>query len=147
MAPSAFHTSLHCLGAYTISIRTPFSYSDPDVALSHILVYLHSPPGALKFSASLRAKYVAPFRTLTVFAVLATHPFILFLTLPRILRQAAVLHFPGRRQLNVYKWLEPKPVSWSTPRLTAQLSRKVGELADNNLRYSSALRAIPSSLS
>ncbi|KAH9969980.1 hypothetical protein BGW80DRAFT_1562420 [Lactifluus volemus] len=35
------------------------------------------PTGTLKFSASLRAKHVASFKTLTVFAARATHPFIL----------------------------------------------------------------------
>jgi Protein of unknown function (DUF1365) len=85
------------LGTYTISVRAPFSHSDSDVALR---VHLHTPTGALKSSAFLHAKYVPTFRTLTVFAALATHPFILFLTLPRILRQAAVLHY--RRHLNVY---------------------------------------------
>ncbi|KAH9957058.1 hypothetical protein BGW80DRAFT_1496306 [Lactifluus volemus] len=77
---------------------------------TRISEFIYTPPGALKFSASLRVKYVSSFRTLTVLAALATHPFILFLTLPRILRQAV----PGRRQLNVYKRLEPNPVSWST---------------------------------
>ncbi|KAH9969981.1 hypothetical protein BGW80DRAFT_1461605 [Lactifluus volemus] len=66
---------------------------------------------AFKFSASLRAKHVSPFRTLTVLAALATHPFILFLVAPRIIRQAAVLHY--RHHLDVYKRPEPKPISWS----------------------------------
>ena len=111
--PRAFHVSPFNdrLGTYTVSVRAPFSHSDSDVALPHIRVHLHTPTGALKFSASLRAQQVAPFRTLTVLAALATHPFILFLTLPRILRQAAVLHY--RRRLDVYKRPEPKPVSWS----------------------------------
>ncbi|KAH9969988.1 hypothetical protein BGW80DRAFT_1176686 [Lactifluus volemus] len=111
--PRAFHVSPFNdrLGTYTVSVRAPFSHSDSDVALPHIRIHLNNPTGDLKFSASLRAKHVAPFRTLTVLAALATHPFILFLTLPRILRQAAVLHY--RRHLDVYKRPEPKPVSWS----------------------------------
>ncbi|KAH9974567.1 hypothetical protein BGW80DRAFT_1251331 [Lactifluus volemus] len=41
----------------------------------------------------------------------ARGPVILFLTLPRISRQAAVLHY--RHRLDVYKRPEPKPVRWS----------------------------------
>jgi hypothetical protein len=41
-----------------------------------------------------------------------THPFILLLTLPRILYESVVLHY--RRRLNVHKRPEPKPVRWTT---------------------------------
>ncbi|KAH9974556.1 hypothetical protein BGW80DRAFT_1559596 [Lactifluus volemus] len=85
--------------------------SSTAMALPHIRVHLYNPTGALKFSASLRAKHVATFRTLTELAALAAHPAILFLTLPRISRQAAVLHY--RHRLDMYKRPEPKPVSWS----------------------------------
>ena len=81
-----------------------------------IRIHLHTPEGLLKFSASLRAMYAAPFRTHTVLAALVAHPFIFFLTLPRILYQAAVLHY--RRRLNVYKRPEPKPVKWTTASTT-----------------------------
>jgi DUF1365 family protein len=85
----AFHVSPFNdrLGTYTVSIRAPFSHGDSDVTLPHVRIHLHTPTGALEFSASLRAKYVPTFRTLTVLAALATHLFILFL------RQAAVLHY------------------------------------------------------
>jgi hypothetical protein len=54
-----------------------------------------------------------------------THLFILFLTLPRILYHAAVLHY--RRRLNVYKRPEPKPVRWSTaPSSTPALTKGGG---------------------
>ncbi len=110
----AFHVSPFNdrLGTYAVSVRAPFPHSDSDVILPLIRVRLHTPAGLLKFSASLRATYAAPFRTHTVLAALLTHPFILFLTLPRILCQATVLHY--RRRLDVYKRPEPKPVSWST---------------------------------
>jgi Protein of unknown function (DUF1365) len=88
-----------------------FPIASTAMALPHIRVHLYNPTGALKFSASLRAKHVATFRTLTELAALAAHPAILFLTLPRISRQAAVLHY--RHHLDVYKRPEPKPVSWS----------------------------------
>ena len=100
------------LGTYTVSVRAPFPSGDSDVILPLVRVRLHTPEGALKLSASLRAKYAAPFRTHTVLASLAVHPFILFLTFPRILSEAAVLHY--RRRLAVYKRPEPKPVRWTT---------------------------------
>ncbi|KAH9974579.1 hypothetical protein BGW80DRAFT_1489354, partial [Lactifluus volemus] len=99
------------LGTYTVCVRAPFSHGDSDVVLLYLRVHPYNQRGALKFSASLCAKHVAPFRTLTVLAALAAHPVILFLTLPRISRQAAVLHY--RYCLDVYKRPEPKPVSWS----------------------------------
>ena len=125
--PRAFHVSPFNdrLGTYTISVRAPFSQCDSGVALQHIRVHIHTPTGALKLSASLRAKQAAPFKTHTVLAALATHPFILFLTLPRILRQAAALHY--RRRLDVYKRPEPKPVSWTpSPSHSPALSRGGG---------------------
>lgn len=100
------------LGTYTISVRAPFPSGDSDVILPLIRVRMYTPEGALKLSASLRARYAAPFRTHTVLASLAARPFILFLTFPRILSQAAVLHY--RRRLAVHKRPEPKPVRWTT---------------------------------
>jgi Protein of unknown function (DUF1365) len=100
------------LGTYKVSVRAPFPSGDSDLILPLVRVRLHTPEGALKLSASLRAKYAAPFRTHTVLASLAAHPFILFLTFPRILSEAAVLHY--RRRLAVYKRPEPKPVRWTT---------------------------------
>ena len=100
------------LGTYTVSVRAPFPHSHSGVALPLIRIRLHTPSGTLKFSASLRARHGVPFKTNTVLAVLTTHPFILFLTLPRILYEAAMLHY--RRRLNVYKRPEPKPVRWTT---------------------------------
>jgi hypothetical protein len=99
------------LGTYTISIRTPFPNSDAAIALPVIRVQLHTPAGSLKLSASLRTKHAAPFTTHAVLAALATHPFTLFLTLPRILGEAALLHY--RRRLDVHKRPELKPVRWS----------------------------------
>jgi Protein of unknown function (DUF1365) len=99
------------LGTYTVSVRAPFRNGGSEVVLPQIRIHLHTPTGALKFSASLRVKHAAQFKTSTVLAALATHPFILFLTLPRILRHAAVLHY--RRRLDVYKRPEPKPVNWT----------------------------------
>jgi Protein of unknown function (DUF1365) len=111
--PRAFHVSPFNdrLGTYTVSVRAPFLHSNSDVVLPHVRVHLHTPTGALKLSASLRVKHTAPFRTHTVLAALATHPLILFLTLSRIISQAAVLHY--RRRLDVYKRPEPKPVNWT----------------------------------
>jgi Protein of unknown function (DUF1365) len=121
--PRAFHVSPFNdrLGTYTVSVRAPLPHGDSGIALPMIRIRLHSPAGPLKFSASLLARHAAPFKATTVLAALVTHPFILFLTLPRILYQAAVLHY--RRHLNVYKRPEPKPVTWtaapsSTPALT-----------------------------
>ncbi|KAH9963674.1 hypothetical protein BGW80DRAFT_1463070 [Lactifluus volemus] len=54
------------------------------------------PNGRPQILTSLRAKHVATFRTLTVLAELVAHPVILFLTLPRISRQVAVLHYRHR---------------------------------------------------
>jgi hypothetical protein len=118
----AFHVSPFNdrLGTYTVSIRAPFPHSDSGVILPLIRVHLHTPAGLLKFSASLRAKHAAPFRTHTILASLASHPFILFLTLPRILCQAVALHY--RRCLNVYKRPEPKPVRWTVASTTATAS-------------------------
>ena len=113
------------LGTYTISVRAPFPSGDSDMILPLIRVRMHTPEGALKLSASLRAKYAAPFRTHTVFASLAARPFILFLTFPRIVSEAAVLHY--RRRLAVYKRPEPKPVRWTiTPSSTAPTPSKGG---------------------
>jgi hypothetical protein len=99
------------LGTYTVSVRPPFSHSHSEVVLPLIRIRLHNPSGTLKFSASLHARHAAPFKTNTVLGVLGTYPFILFLTLPRILHEAAVLHY--RRRLNVYKRPEPNPVRWT----------------------------------
>ena len=109
------------LGTYTISVRAPLFHDNSGATLPLIRVRLHTPEGPLKFSASLRARHAAPFTANVVLAALVAHPFILFLTLPRILYQAAVLHY--RRRLDVYKRPEPKPVRWtadppSTPTLT-----------------------------
>ena len=100
------------LGTYTVSVRAPFPHGHSGAVLPLIRIRLHTPSGTLKFSASLHARHAASFKTNTVLAVLTTHPFILFLTLPRILYEAAVLHY--RRRLNVYKRPEPKPVRWTT---------------------------------
>jgi uncharacterized protein DUF1365 len=97
------------LGTYTVSVHAPFPRS-PFVVQPLIRVRLHIPVGTHKFSVSLRAKYAVPFKTNTVLAALATHPFILFLTLPRILHEAAVLHY--RRCLDVYKRPELRHVRW-----------------------------------
>lgn len=112
--PRAFHVSPFNdrLGTYTVSVRAPFSHSHSGVVLPLIRVRLHNPSGTLKFSASLHARHVAPFTANTVLGALTTHPFILFLTIPRILYESAVLHY--RRRLNVYKRPEPKPVRWTT---------------------------------
>ncbi|KAH9969985.1 hypothetical protein BGW80DRAFT_622515 [Lactifluus volemus] len=93
--PQAFDDRL---GTYTISTRAPYSHIDSDVALPHIRVHLYNPTGALKFSASLRAKHVAPFRNTHRTRSTRDSPIHL---LPRILRQAAVPHCPGRRHLIV----------------------------------------------
>ena len=100
------------LGTYTVSVRAPFPHRHSGVVLPLIRIRLYNPPGALKFSASLHARHAAPFKTNTVLGALTTYPFILFLTLPRILYEAAVLHY--RRRLNVYTRPEPKPVRWTT---------------------------------
>jgi hypothetical protein len=124
--PRAFHVSPFNdrLGTYTVSVRAVLLHGDSGVALPLIRVRLHTPAGPLKFSASLRARHAAPFRANTVLAALATHPFILFLTLPRILYQAAVLHY--RRRLNVYKRPEPKPVRWTAGPSSASALTKGG---------------------
>lgn len=98
-------------GTYTVSIRAPFPHRNSGVALPLIRVRLHTPTGPLKLSASLRGEYAGLFRTQTVFAALVAYPSILFLTLPRILFQASVLHY--RRRLDVYKRPELKPVRWT----------------------------------
>ncbi|KAH9984716.1 hypothetical protein BJV77DRAFT_1089086 [Russula vinacea] len=112
--PRAFHVSPFNdrLGTYTVSVRAPLFHGDSGITLPLIRIHLHSPAGPLKFSASLRARHAAPFKANAVLTALVAHPFILFLTLPRILYQAAVLHY--RRRLNVYKRPEPKPVRWTT---------------------------------
>ena len=113
------------LGTYTVSVRAPLFHGDSGIALPLIRIHLRSPAGPLKFSASLRARHAAPFKANTVLTALVTHPFILFLTLPRILYQAAVLHY--HRRLNVYKRPEPKPVRWTaTPSSTPALIKGGG---------------------
>jgi hypothetical protein len=72
---------------------------------------MHTPEGALKLSASPRAKHAAPFQTHTVLALPTAHPFILFLTFSRFLSEAAVLHC--RRHLAVYKQPEVRLASGS----------------------------------
>ncbi|KAH9974582.1 hypothetical protein BGW80DRAFT_147902 [Lactifluus volemus] len=67
-SPECFSRLKHSIfidrpGTYTVSIHIPYSHIDSNVALPHIRVHLYNPTGALKFSASLRAKYVVPFRT------------------------------------------------------------------------------------
>jgi hypothetical protein len=112
------------LGTYTLSVRAPFPHSHSGVVLPLIRVRLYNRSGTLKFSASLHARHAAPFKTNTVLGVLTTHPFILFLTLPRILYEAAVLHY--RRRLDVYKRPEPKPVRWTTAPPSALTPTKGG---------------------
>ena len=112
--PRAFHVSPFNdrLGTYTVSVRAPFSHSHSGAVLPLIRVRLNTPSGTVKFSASLRTRHAAPFKTNAVLAALTVYPFILFLTLPRIIYEAAVLHY--RRRLRVYKRPEPKPVRWTT---------------------------------
>jgi hypothetical protein len=126
--PRAFHVSPFNdrLGTYTVSVRAPLPRGNSGVALPRIRVRLHTPAGPLKLSASLRARSAAPFKANMVLAALATHPFILFLTLPRILYQAAVLHY--RRRLNVYKRPEPKPVRWTDSPSSAPALTKGGSI-------------------
>ncbi|KAI0287887.1 hypothetical protein BC826DRAFT_1041974 [Russula brevipes] len=111
-SPHAFHVSPFndLLGTYTISIGTPFPHGDAAIALPLIRVQLHTPASSLKLSVSLRTKHATLFTSRAVLAALATHPFTLFLTLPRILSEAALLHY--RRRLDVHKRPEPEPVRW-----------------------------------
>jgi Protein of unknown function (DUF1365) len=142
------HRSNDRLGIGTYHLRSralsPFLHSNSD---AQIRVHLHTSTGALKLSASLRVKRTALFRTHTALAALATDPFILFLTLPRTVFQATVLHY--RRRLEVYKRPEPKPVNWTaSPSHSPALAKGGGALAGSNPRYLSArLRDVPSAIS
>jgi hypothetical protein len=90
------------LGTYTVSIHIPYSHFDSNVALPHIRVHLYNPTGALKFSASLRAKYVVPFRT----SPYSQHSRLTHSSSPTYSSSSSRPAFPGRRLLNLYKWLE-----------------------------------------
>ncbi|KAI0265667.1 hypothetical protein BC834DRAFT_970028 [Gloeopeniophorella convolvens] len=66
-------------------------------------------PLPLKLTASLRARRAAPFGPRVVLVALSIHPFTLLLTLPRIWRHAALLHY--RVRLPVFRRPELYPVN------------------------------------
>lgn len=66
----------------------------------------HLSRGALKLSAVLHMKHSKPLTPSTLLASLARAPFLLFLSMPRILYQAWILHY--RKRLDV--WVRPDPL-------------------------------------
>ncbi|TFK48257.1 DUF1365-domain-containing protein [Heliocybe sulcata] len=71
-------------------------------------------PGPLKLTAAIRPISSTPFTTSRWLLSIASSPLRLFLTFPRILYQAWILHY--KKKLDVYPRPEPKPVGedWSS---------------------------------
>ncbi|KAI0063377.1 hypothetical protein BV25DRAFT_423649 [Artomyces pyxidatus] len=122
--PRTFHVSPFNdrQGFYTVSLRAPShppsdSPIPPGSGVNPIIrIHLHtptSPPsakkGPLKLTALHRTLRAEPLTTRSVLTALLVHPFLLFMSMPRILYQAWVLHY--RRRLSVYRRPDPLPVS------------------------------------
>ncbi|KAF8889695.1 hypothetical protein BD779DRAFT_1439247 [Infundibulicybe gibba] len=113
--PREFHVSPFNdrAGTYSISIRRPTR--GPTHAPSSIpprptvRVHLHTPTGALKLTALLRPTASAPLTTPNLLRALVRTPFTLFLSFPRILYVAAVLHY--RKRLDVFVRPPPRPAA------------------------------------
>lgn len=139
----AFHVSPFNdrLGTYTISVRPP-SYSPsspPPLRSSHgdpettpvkpaVRVHLHEPldsshraspstreKGPLKLTALHFTRTSMPLSTGSLITILLQYPVTLFMSLPRILKHAWILHY--RKGLGV--WRRPEPVAvrrgWGAP--------------------------------
>ncbi|KAK0200858.1 hypothetical protein DFS33DRAFT_1082182 [Desarmillaria ectypa] len=108
-------------GFYTIRIRKPshppgkayVSYAPPLPAI-HVNLYTEDAfvpavLGQLKLSATLRAKSAKPLDTRSLLPILLAAPFDLFLSLPRIVYHAWILHYLKR--LDVFIKPDPRPIN------------------------------------
>ncbi|KAF8966901.1 hypothetical protein BDZ97DRAFT_1805803 [Flammula alnicola] len=116
-------------GFYTVSIKSPSHPPMPSDILNNkfpvppkpsVRVHLYTASeedpakrGLLKLTALLRPTHAAPLTTLSLLLALAQAPFALFLSLPRILFVAWILHY--KKRLDVYLRPEPMPAAnnWS----------------------------------
>ncbi|KAK0431887.1 hypothetical protein EV421DRAFT_1720072 [Armillaria borealis] len=108
-------------GFYTIRIRKPshppgkayVTYAPP-LPVVHVDLYTEDAsaptvPGQLKLSAALRAKSAQPLETRSLLPILLAAPFDLFLSFPRIVYHAWILHYSKR--LDVYIKPDPRPAT------------------------------------
>ncbi|KAK0189603.1 hypothetical protein F5146DRAFT_982148 [Armillaria mellea] len=120
--PRAFHVSPFNdrSGFYTIRIRKPshppgkaYVPYTPPLPVVHVDLYTENAsaptvPGQLKLSAVLRAKSAQPLETCSLLPILLAAPFDLFLSFPRIVYHAWILHYSKR--LDVYIKPDPRSV-------------------------------------
>ncbi len=69
--------------------------------------------GPLKLTAVLRPQSLIPLTSINLLRALLKHPFLLFLSLPRILYQAWILHY--KKHLSVFPRPEPHPAASRWP--------------------------------
>ncbi|THH13483.1 hypothetical protein EW146_g6738 [Bondarzewia mesenterica] len=152
--PRTFHVSPFNdrAGSYTISIRSPshapysrspVSYPKPAVRIHHHtpLSAIDTPSklskekGALKLMALHWTSNATPFTAPSLMRALLTHPFILLMTLPRILRHAFVLHY-GRR-LKIWKRPEMKPIvrGWGASQGDAKVDERTTDVKGGGIRW------------
>ncbi|KAK7446978.1 hypothetical protein VKT23_014191 [Stygiomarasmius scandens] len=126
--PRAFHVSPFNDrdGFYTVSVKRPSHPPSASISsaspLPTVSVHLHTPsndenkgtPGPLKLTAVIRPTHSVPLTTPNLLGTLVQYPFAFFLSLPRILYQAWILHY--KKRLDVYIRPEPLPAadSWGS---------------------------------
>ncbi|KAK0447893.1 uncharacterized protein EV420DRAFT_1483693 [Desarmillaria tabescens] len=108
-------------GFYTIRIRKPshppgkaYTPHAPPLPIVSVDLYTEDAsvpavPGQLKLSATLRAKSAKPLDTRSLLPILLAAPFDLFLSFPRIVYHAWILHYSKR--LDVFIKPDPRPVN------------------------------------
>ena len=110
-------------GTYTISVRAPLNPPNDPLASElypkpAVRVHLNEPSvdkdhvqekGPLKLTALHWTNIATPLTTSSLTTTLVAQPFILLMTLPRILRHAYILHY--KRSLGIWKRPEMHPVT------------------------------------
>ncbi|KAF5353227.1 hypothetical protein D9756_008075 [Leucocoprinus leucothites] len=124
MAPRSYKADMNAGGSILLPVVSVRLYTDPETTTSlspegsslmcgnddQAPAEMHGRPslGKLKLAAYLRTTSILPLTTKNVMQQLMKQPFVLFLTMPRILYHAWVLHFSKR--LDVFPRPEPHPV-------------------------------------
>ncbi|KAF8438432.1 hypothetical protein L210DRAFT_3404335 [Boletus edulis BED1] len=112
-------------GFYTVAIKlpshAPFDLSPCDLPKPRVRIHLRMPDhnstepavGPLKIIAHLTPQSSAPLTTLNLLIVLSRFPSALFITFPRIVYEACMLHY--RRYLPIFSRPEPIPALPHSP--------------------------------
>lgn len=114
--PRSFHVSPFNdrSGTYTIAIKSPshapqapLASRPGDTPKPMVSIRLHTTDGQLKLVAIIRPIKATPLTALSVISHLTQYPIALFMSMPRILYQAFILHY--HKRLDVY--MRPQPIA------------------------------------